>query len=67
VVQAFGADHKSTKNFMKKIKLEKKSLLKCKKCNQLYCKYITEKIPAPRTIRDFDGLLWQLSIAGKLL
>lgn len=29
-------------------------------CNQSCCRYITEKIHAPRTIHDFDGLLWQL-------
>jgi len=47
---------------MKKIKPEQKKILsKCYKCNRFCCKYITVKIPAPRTIRDFDGLLWQLS------
>jgi len=45
---------------VKKNILEKKSLLQCKECDQLCCKYITVKIPAPRTIHDFDGLLWQL-------
>lgn len=34
---------------------------KCHDCEHLCCNYITVKIPAPRTIRDFDGLLWQLS------
>ena len=34
---------------------------KCHLCEHLCCNYITVKIPAPRTIRDFDGLLWQLS------
>lgn len=33
----------------------------CRHCNHLCCNYITVKIPAPRTIRDFDGLLWQVS------
>ena len=37
------------------------SLGKCADCGHLCCNYITVKIPAPRTIRDFDGLLWQLS------
>jgi Fe-S-cluster containining protein len=37
------------------------TFLQCRDCHQLCCKYITVKIPAPRTIRDFDGLLWQLS------
>ena len=37
------------------------SLGKCNDCKQLCCNYITVKIPAPRTIRDFDGLLWQLA------
>jgi Fe-S-cluster containining protein len=46
---------------MKKNALEKKSLSQCNECDHLCCKYITEKIPVPRTIHDFDGLLWQLS------
>lgn len=33
----------------------------CGKCDHLCCNYITVKIPAPRTIRDFDGLLWQVA------
>ena len=33
----------------------------CRKCDHLCCNYITVKIPAPRTIHDFDGLLWQVS------
>jgi hypothetical protein len=45
---------------MRKNTLKKKSIPKCSKCDQLCCKYITEKISAPRTIHDFDGLLWQL-------
>lgn len=45
---------------MRKKILKKKTVSKCNKCDQLCCKYITEKISAPRTIRDFDGLLWQL-------
>ena len=48
------------KIIMKKNTLEKKSLSQCNKCNQLCCRYITEKTSAPRTIHDFDGLLWQL-------
>ena len=36
----------------------------CRKCDHLCCNYITVKIPAPRTIRDFDGLLWQVSHAN---
>ena len=35
--------------------------IKCQDCEHLCCNYITVKIPAPRTILDFDGLLWQLS------
>jgi uncharacterized protein len=34
---------------------------KCYDCEHLCCNYITVKIPPPRSIRDFDGLLWQLS------
>ena len=34
---------------------------KCHDCKHLCCNYITVKIPPPRTIRDFDGLLWQLA------
>jgi len=34
---------------------------KCRNCEHLCCNYITVKIPAPRTIHDFDGLLWQLA------
>jgi len=45
---------------MKKRALEKKILSQCEQCKQSCCRYITEKIPAPRTIHDFDGLLWQL-------
>lgn len=36
----------------------------CRKCDHLCCNYITVKIPAPRTLRDFDGLLWQVSHAN---
>ncbi|KQC07894.1 MAG: hypothetical protein APR62_05700 [Smithella sp. SDB] len=45
---------------MQRKTLKKKSVSKCHRCDQLCCRYITEKISAPRTIRDFDGLLWQL-------
>lgn len=38
-----------------------KSSSKCFKCSRFCCKYITVKIPAPRTMREFDGLLWQLA------
>ena len=38
-----------------------KSASKCQKCGSQCCRYITVKIPAPRTLRDFDGLLWQLA------
>lgn len=38
-----------------------KSASKCFTCGSYCCKYITVKIPAPRTMRDFDGLLWQLA------
>lgn len=48
------------KIIMKKHTREKNPLSQCNKCNHLCCKYITEKISTPRTIRDFDGLLWQL-------
>ncbi|MFO7964066.1 MAG: YkgJ family cysteine cluster protein [Desulfobacterales bacterium] len=33
---------------------------KCKACKGACCRYITVKLSAPRTIRDFDGLLWQV-------
>ena len=46
---------------MKKKALEEKYESQCNECDHLCCKYITVKIPAPRTILDFDGLLWQLS------
>jgi len=46
---------------MKNNELKKNSLLQCHDCGHLCCKYITVKIATPRTIRDFDGLLWQLS------
>jgi Fe-S-cluster containining protein len=39
----------------------KKPRPKCARCGQRCCRYITVKIPAPRTIRDYDGLLWHLS------
>ncbi len=44
----------------KKKKFENNSLAKCIECEQSCCRYFTVKIPAPRTICDFDGLLWQL-------
>jgi Fe-S-cluster containining protein len=37
------------------------NLRQCEDCRQRCCRYITVKIPAPRTIRDFDGLLWHVS------
>jgi Fe-S-cluster containining protein len=40
---------------------EKTPRSKCFQCGRFCCRYITVKIPAPRTLRDFDGLLWQLS------
>ena len=46
---------------MKKETSGNRSESPCIRCDDLCCKYITVKIPAPRTIRDFDGLLWQLS------
>jgi Fe-S-cluster containining protein len=46
---------------MKIKSLKKNNISKCFRCDQLCCKYITVKIDAPRSIRDFDGLLWQLS------
>lgn len=45
---------------MKKSDSDKKST-QCRTCEHLCCNYITVKINAPRTIRDFDELLWQLS------
>jgi hypothetical protein len=45
---------------MKRNKKEKNLSAKCSKCYQDCCRYITEKISSPRTIYDFDGLLWQL-------
>jgi Fe-S-cluster containining protein len=46
---------------MKNTIVNKKILSKCRACEHLCCNYITVKIKAPRTIRDFDGLVWQLS------
>lgn len=46
---------------MSKKNSENSSFDKCAKCGQLCCRYLTIKIPAPRTITDFDGLLWQLA------
>jgi len=46
---------------MKKKAAIHSELARCRDCNQLCCRYITVKIPAPRTICDFDGLLWQLA------
>ena len=34
--------------------------LKCRRCGSACCKYITVKIPAPRSMLDFDNLVWQL-------
>ena len=42
-------------------KSTEKNLAQCKACHNLCCKYITVKITAPRTMRDFDGLLWQVA------
>ena len=39
---------------------EDSDLDKCIECGNACCRYITVKIPAPRTINDYDGLLWQL-------
>ena len=36
-------------------------LNKCLTCRSACCRYITVKIPGPRSILDFDNLLWQLS------
>jgi Fe-S-cluster containining protein len=40
---------------------KKNSLTKCIECGNSCCRYITVKIPAPRSIHDFDGLFWELS------
>ena len=35
---------------------------KCDQCKRsLCCRYATQKIAAPRSLRDFDHLLWQVS------
>ncbi len=35
---------------------------KCDLCtNSLCCTYITQKVPGPRSMLDFDHLLWQVS------
>jgi Fe-S-cluster containining protein len=39
---------------------EKISKKKCISCGNCCCRYFTMKIPAPRSILDFDNLLWQL-------
>ncbi|HDQ03721.1 MAG TPA: YkgJ family cysteine cluster protein [Deltaproteobacteria bacterium] len=41
-------------------KKEKSNIELCNKCKQACCRYLTQKISAPRSIHDFDGLLWQL-------
>ena len=46
---------------MEKNASTKKTAPQCSRCKHLCCSYITVKIDAPRTILDFDGLLWQLS------
>ena len=46
---------------VEKSTLMESNLSQCQDCGHLCCKYITVKIPAPRTICDFDGLLWQLA------
>jgi hypothetical protein len=38
---------------------------KCRRCHgRLCCNYITQAIDTPRSKRDFEFLLWQLSHAG---
>lgn len=36
-------------------------LSKCLTCRSACCRYITVKIPGPRSILDYDNLHWQLS------
>jgi hypothetical protein len=44
------------------VKVEITSENKCGFCTgSICCTYITQKIPGPRSRRDFDELLWQLS------
>ncbi len=33
---------------------------KCARCGGACCRYITVSIPAPRSMLDFDNLIWQL-------
>ena len=37
-----------------------KAALKCFRCGGACCKYITASISAPRSMLDFDNLIWQL-------
>ena len=39
----------------------KTSLERCIDCGNSCCRYFTVQIPTPRSIADFDCLLWQLS------
>ena len=37
-----------------------KATRKCQRCGGSCCKYITVSVPAPRSMLDFDNLIWQL-------
>jgi Fe-S-cluster containining protein len=38
---------------------------KCGRCPlSLCCRYVTQRIPVPRSVADFDHLLWQVSHVG---
>ncbi len=36
-------------------------LAKCMTCGSACCRYITVEIPCPRSMLDYDNLIWQLS------
>ena len=41
------------------------TLTKCQRCTRTKCcTYVTQQIDAPRSIADFDFILWQVSHAG---
>jgi Fe-S-cluster containining protein len=44
----------------KKPMSEEDALEKCRECGNACCRYITVKIPAPRSMNDCDFILWQL-------
>ena len=48
----------------KKVSHSKSSLEKCLSCGSSCCRYLTVKIKTPRSILDFDNLLWQIYHEG---